>query len=264
MSAPTPTPAPRTRAESAVFPEDSGRGMVASWVVHGLLFLGLFGLGLGGKLRHDAVVAARTAQVDIEVRHRAQPQRPLPPPPPPPPSAPRVARPASRPAARAHARSAAPPPLLTARGGTGSGGDAVPSGDNTDYRGGDLGGGGASPAPAPEALPDAPEAPVAARPPVQVTEDVEPPVPLGDNRRPEYPAAASRAGVQAVVIARLVIAEDGSVSRVEILRGHPDFDEVVAAALRSWRYRPARSDGRAIAVYQLVRIPFRLENMSST
>ena len=32
-------------------------------------------------------------------------------------------------------------------------------------------------------------------------------------------------------------------------------------ALRHWRFQPATVDGRALAVYQIVRVPFRLENL---
>jgi protein TonB len=122
----------------------------------------------------------------------------------------------------------------------------MPSGTNSDYRGGVI----AAAAPAPQP-----------RGPIQMPESAAPPVPDTSNRLPEYPASARAAGVQAVVVARIVIDENGGVGRVEILRGHPQFDDPVRLALRSWRYRPARVEGQAIAVYQVVRIPFRLENL---
>jgi protein TonB len=35
----------------------------------------------------------------------------------------------------------------------------------------------------------------------------------------------------------------------------------VRAALASWRFRPALVEGRPTAVYRIVRVPFRLDNL---
>ena len=122
----------------------------------------------------------------------------------------------------------------------------------------------AFPAGAPLAAPEPVAEPVLApvvRGPVQLPENATAPEPLENNVPPEYPAEARASGTSATIIARIVVDTDGSVGRVDILRGHPLFDDVVKNALRAWRYRPAQYDGTALAVYQIVRIPFRLENM---
>jgi TonB family protein len=76
---------------------------------------------------------------------------------------------------------------------------------------------------------------------------------------PEYPSDARAQGVEATVIATVVINEQGRVTRVVIRRGHPLFDDVVRQALMSWRYTPARVAGENVEVYWNVRVPFRLE-----
>ncbi len=98
--------------------------------------------------------------------------------------------------------------------------------------------------------------------PVQLPEQASPPVALAGNTPPEYPEEARKTGVQAVVIAKIVVRADGSVGSVQVLRGPEVFHAAVKAALMTWRYQPARlPDGTAIAVFRIVQLPFKLENM---
>jgi len=90
---------------------------------------------------------------------------------------------------------------------------------------------------------------------------------LGDVRPPEkvrhvdpaYPELARRVRAQGTVILRIVIGREGAVEEVEVLRSHPLFDTAAIQAVRQWRYRPAVQAGRAVRVYQTVRVEFRLE-----
>lgn len=120
-------------------------------------------------------------------------------------------------------------------------------------------------APAP-AVVEAPPPPPPPRPkaegPVQLPEQATPPVAVAGNTPPEYPEEARKAGVQAVVIAKIVIRADGSVASVDVLRGPDIFHAAVKAALITWHYEPARlPDGTAISVFRIVQLPFKLENM---
>jgi TonB family protein len=144
--------------------------------------------------------------------------------------------------------------------GQGSRGDRVPTGNNTAFRGGETRQGAQGNAPA-EASPAAPEPapPAPPRGPIQLPEDGTPPEPLDSNVLPEYPADAREQGIEAVVIATVVISTEGRVTRVVIRRGHPLFDDAVRRALLSWRYTPARVAGEAVEVYWNVRVPFRLQ-----
>jgi protein TonB len=112
-----------------------------------------------------------------------------------------------------------------------------------------------APAPAPRPRPPRPAGPI------QLPENATPPVPEGGNRPPAYPEAARSSGVEAMVIAKIVVTESGAVGSIEILRGHPAFDDAVRAALRTWRFTPAMVEGRPTAVYRIIRVPFRLNNL---
>jgi protein TonB len=253
-------------AGSSVFRKPPGRVWVVSFAAHAAVFavLGVVGTFIGVKTGFIPPTI-----IELEA---PPPRRPLPPPVAPPPrptapeaTAPRAPRPASRPANRApRPGRAAAPHVLAAQGQGPGNGDEMPVGDNNDFQGGVVGNGGGAvevPRPAPEPEPEpSVHAGTGRRGPVQIPEEAVPPVAV-DRPMPAYPEGARRSGVQAEVVARVVIDEDGSVSAVEILRGHPDFDTLVREVLRRWRFRPATVDGHALAVYQIVRVPFRLENL---
>lgn len=255
-------------AGSSVFRKPPARAWAVSFAAHAAAFvaLGVVGTFIGVK----AGVIPPTI-IELEAPPPRRPPAATPPPPPrapdPSPAAqPRAPRPA---AARSPSRRpgrpgrSAAPRVLAASGNSGEGGDQMPVGDNDDFQGGLVGNGGDAPVapPAPEPEPAEPvHAGTGRRGPVQIPEEAVPPVAL-DRPMPAYPDGARRSGVQAEVVARVVVDEDGSVSAVEILRGHPDFDALVRDALRRWRFRPATVDGQALAVYQIVRVPFRLENL---
>lgn len=252
-------------AGSSVFRKPPARAWAVSFAAHAAAFvaLGVVGTFIGVKA---GVIPPTIIELEAPPPRRPPPATPPPPPrtPAPSPAAqPRAARPAAaRAPSRRPGRTAAPH-VLAAQGNGGAGGDEMPVGDNNDFQGGVVGNGGGAPVtpPAPEPEPEEPiHAGTGRRGPVQIPEEAVPPVAL-DRPMPAYPDGARRSGVQAEVVARVVVDEDGSVSAVEILRGHPDFDALVREALRRWRFRPATVDGQALAVYQIVRVPFRLENL---
>lgn len=76
--------------------------------------------------------------------------------------------------------------------------------------------------------------------------------------RPEYPAAARQARLGATVMLQIVVDRYGDVTEVTVLRSHPLFDGVAVEAIRQWKYRPAMQNGRAVKVYLLVTVEFRL------
>ncbi len=81
-----------------------------------------------------------------------------------------------------------------------------------------------------------------------------------DKTRPTYTAAAKEAGHQGRVVLRTVIDEEGTVVDVEVLEGQPyGLSEAAVAAVRTWRFRPARHEGEPVAVNYLLTINFRPE-----
>lgn len=77
---------------------------------------------------------------------------------------------------------------------------------------------------------------------------------------PAYPDDARKQGIEALVVVKFVVGEDGEVSDVKIVKGHPLFDEVVLAAVRSWSFEPATLDGKPVRMARMVKIPFRLKH----
>jgi len=93
---------------------------------------------------------------------------------------------------------------------------------------------------------------------IALPEDADAPVPLASNQKPPYPAEARSAGKQGTVILRVVILADGSVGKVDVMRGDEPFASAAVAAVKKWRFEPARHQGQPITIYQMVTIPFRL------
>jgi TonB family protein len=105
-----------------------------------------------------------------------------------------------------------------------------------------------------------PEPAVVKKGPIQLPEDADPPVADDDNPQPEYPEAARAAGTTGEVVLKIVIGENGRVERVQVLRGDPLFADAAVAAVKRWRYTPAKVDGESVSCYRVLRIPFRLKS----
>jgi periplasmic protein TonB len=132
--------------------------------------------------------------------------------------------------------------------------EGVPGGSLDGVVGGTGTGG---PAVSPARPPAQPAAPPAAPPPMaQASESIAPPRVLA-RALPRFPEEARRAGVQATVTVRYVVLEDGSVTDVVIVRGHPLLDAEVVRAVSAWRFSPATLDGRPVRVVRFAKLPFR-------
>jgi TonB family protein len=97
---------------------------------------------------------------------------------------------------------------------------------------------------------------------VEMTGDVVAPEPIY-NPRPLYPSVAERQRVSGVVLLEVLVDENGAVRDVKVLRGvKPDFglDAAAAAAVRTWRYKPARKAGVRVKVRINVAVTFKLEH----
>ncbi|HTE55461.1 MAG TPA: energy transducer TonB [Kofleriaceae bacterium] len=221
-------------------------------------------IGIGALLVLSLVALAsrprekRAAPPPVEVTFHA-PVKAKPPPPPPP--APRPKRAAVRAAHKAAGPSAAPTQRPTG---------ALPEADASGFQGGALAGiawgeeamnglGGDGGADRRRARPVAAAAPrgPAARP-VEEAERASQPRPQADNPLPSYPDAMRRKGVEALVILRVLIDEDGRVADIQVVQGDQPFVAAATDVVRSWRYQPGTLDGRPAAMHRLIRVPFRL------
>lgn len=106
-------------------------------------------------------------------------------------------------------------------------------------------------------------------PPPRVVTPSPPPAPVrpGGNVRapqkvhhvaPAYPAIAQSARVSGVVILEALIAEDGSVRDVKVLRSVPLLDAAATEAVRQWRFTPTLLNGVPVQVIMSVTVNFNL------
>ncbi|HEV7731622.1 MAG TPA: TonB family protein [Candidatus Binatia bacterium] len=93
---------------------------------------------------------------------------------------------------------------------------------------------------------------------IALPEDAAPPMPVEGNDKPTYPQEARATGQQGTVVLKVTILADGSVAKVEVLRGEEPFKSAAVAAVKTWKYTPAMFKGQPISVYRIIQIPFKL------
>ncbi|HVZ94994.1 MAG TPA: TonB family protein [Phycisphaerales bacterium] len=87
------------------------------------------------------------------------------------------------------------------------------------------------------------------------------PAPHSGNKAPKYPDECRRRKEQGTAHIRVAIEADGSVSDAMLVRssGFQPLDEAALAAVRDWRFTPAKQDGAPIASEAALPIIFRLK-----
>ncbi len=80
------------------------------------------------------------------------------------------------------------------------------------------------------------------------------------NKERRYPAEAYRGGVQGRVLCGFVVAPDGSICNIEVLRGvsHSLNREAVRIVQNMPKWHPGRIGDEKVPVYCVIPIPFRL------
>jgi protein TonB len=76
---------------------------------------------------------------------------------------------------------------------------------------------------------------------------------------PSYPPIAQAARVSGLVILEALIAEDGSVRDVKVLKSVPLLDAAAAEAVRQWRFTPTLLNGVPVQVIMSVTVTFALK-----
>jgi len=99
---------------------------------------------------------------------------------------------------------------------------------------------------------------MAARPPAAGRDA--PAEPAAGNPAPSYPVSARRAGREGRAVLRVVVTSTGEGREVRIAEssGTPSLDEAALAAVRQWRFTPARRGGEAAEDVVLVPVSFTL------
>ncbi|MDR3569018.1 MAG: TonB family protein [Syntrophobacteraceae bacterium] len=79
---------------------------------------------------------------------------------------------------------------------------------------------------------------------------------------PVYPASERSSGREGVVTVRILIGTDGVPVSVSVRNtsGSEDFDGAAVAAVKKWRFSPAKKDGAPVSSFFDVRVRFRLND----
>jgi protein TonB len=75
---------------------------------------------------------------------------------------------------------------------------------------------------------------------------------------PVYPDLAQRVHVSGVVVLAAIIDEEGNVSNLRILSGHPLLTGAAVEAVSRWKYSPTILNGEPVPVSAIVTVVFRL------
>ena len=94
-------------------------------------------------------------------------------------------------------------------------------------------------------------------PPLRVGGVVKPPQKV-HHVAPNYPAIAQAARVSGMVVLEALIAEDGSVRDVKVLRSVPLLEASAIDAVRQWRFTPTLLNGVPVQVIMTVTVRFDL------
>jgi len=76
--------------------------------------------------------------------------------------------------------------------------------------------------------------------------------------RPTYPESAQQAHIEGTVLLTCLIGTDGSVKKVEVVRGHELLVQAAQEAVSQWKYEPLKLNGEAVQAETSVRVIFEL------
>ena len=85
------------------------------------------------------------------------------------------------------------------------------------------------------------------------------------NQKPTYPNMSKRLGEQGTVVLRVLVKADGNAGEVEVKSSssYPRLDQAAIDAVKTWRFNPAKIDGKATDEWYQVPIPFKLQSSSN-
>jgi protein TonB len=106
--------------------------------------------------------------------------------------------------------------------------------------------------------PPPPPAPPRHRDPVRVGGSIQPPKRLS-YVSPTYPPIALAARKEGLVILEALIAEDGTIREVKVLRPEPLFEQAAITAVRQWRFSPTLLNGERVPIVMTVTVAFSLD-----
>lgn len=81
------------------------------------------------------------------------------------------------------------------------------------------------------------------------------------NPAPRYPVESRRLKEQGTVTVKVLVSPEGTVQDLKLAEssGHSRLDKAALAAIRNWRFAPAKQAGQPVATWVIVPIPFVLQ-----
>lgn len=76
--------------------------------------------------------------------------------------------------------------------------------------------------------------------------------------KPSYPESARSRGLAGTVLVQALVGEDGTVKDGFVTWSLFDLDEPSLTAVKQWRFKPARSNGKPVAVWVVVPVKYTL------
>jgi protein TonB len=75
---------------------------------------------------------------------------------------------------------------------------------------------------------------------------------------PDYPAIAKQLKIEGAVELEVLVAESGTVEKVNIVSGNPVLTRPASDALKKWKFAPFTSDGKAVKALVPVSLSFKM------
>ena len=96
--------------------------------------------------------------------------------------------------------------------------------------------------------------------PLLAQSKIEPPVPVR-TAAPDYPDELRRGGVSGLVMVKCHIDVQGNVTETEVEKSsNAAFDKPAVAAVKKWKFKPAKQDGEPVAIKVSIPIKFVSES----
>ena len=77
---------------------------------------------------------------------------------------------------------------------------------------------------------------------------------------PTYPKLALSARVTGEVLVKAIISREGTITEIQVVRGHPILVPAAVAAVKQWRYRPYLLNGMPVEVETYITVTFQISS----
>jgi TonB family protein len=78
--------------------------------------------------------------------------------------------------------------------------------------------------------------------------------------QPVYPEEAKAAKISGAVNLHVVVGIDGAVRQLDVISGPPELQKAATDAVKQWRYKPTKLNGKPVEVDTEVVVTFTLQN----